>query len=136
VTVHTGSSKYTLRQHINVQSDDPDQKTIQLTVTANVLVDLEVVPNILKFENKQEKMQTTIRNYTDVPVQIENIESENEHVSVSVPAMTIPAKGDVVVTAEVLASAPIGFFSSWVNLTTNLKTTPKLRIRVWGEFQK
>ena len=133
VTIQAGSYRRQVRQIVNVQSNDPDHPKTELTVTANVLVDLEAIPNLLKFEKDQATAQTIVKNYSDTPVEVHKMTSSNEYVKVSISAMTIPAKGEVVVTTELLPGAPKEFFSGWVEIQSNLKTMPTLQIRVWRD---
>lgn len=136
VTVQAGSAKRQLRQVVNVQSNDPQHAASELIVTANVVVDLEAVPNLLKFEKEQTTAQTTLKNYSDAPVEVTTIISSNEYVKASLSAMTIPAKGEAVITAELLPGAPNGALNGAVEIQTNLKTMPTLQIPVWGDLQK
>jgi hypothetical protein len=136
VTVQAGSRNQKIRQVVNVQTNDPEHPAIQLTVIANVLVDLEVIPNILRFADNQSTAQVTLKNYSNVPVKLSEINSSNEYVKVSVSSMTIPATGEVVLTGEVLPEVPTGILQGWVKIKTDLKSMPILEIRIWGNIQK
>ena len=136
MTIKSGTRKQPIRQVVNVQSNDAEHPTIQLTVTANVLVDIEVVPANLLFTEKQTTAQVKLKNYTDVPIELGELNSTNTDVKVSLSALTIPANGEVVLTGELLPNVPAGLVEGWVKLKSNLKAMPVIEIRVWGNIEK
>jgi hypothetical protein len=136
VTIKSGTRKQPIRQVVNVQSNDAEHPTIQLTVTANVLVDIEVVPANLLFGEKQTTAQVKLKNYTNVPIELSELNSTNADVKVSLSAQTIPADGEVVLTGELLPNVPTGVVEGWVKLKSNLKAMPVIEIRVWGNIEK
>jgi hypothetical protein len=136
VTVKAGARKRKIRQVVTVRTNDPAQPETKLSVTANVLADLDVIPNLLKFIEGQSTSQVILKNYLNVPVQLREITSSNAYVEVSVSSMTIPAQGEAILTAELLPDAPEGLLSGWVKIQSNLKTMPIFQIRLWGNIQK
>ena len=135
VTVQVGSRRRQIRQIVNVQTNAPEHPTTKLIVTGNVLVDLEVIPSLLRLEVNQSS-RIVLKNYLKVPVQLRNITSSNKYVKVSVSSMTIPANGEVILTGELLSDVPAGVVDSWIKIETNLKSIPIIQIRAWGHIQK
>lgn len=135
VTVRSGYRKQQLRQTVNVRTNVPQNGSITLLVTANVLVDLEAEPNLLRFDPRQsDRAALVIKNYTDTPVQLSNVHSSSQYVDISVSAMTIPPKQEVTVTGKLLEDTPKGVLSGWLKIQTDLKTIPMLQIRIWGNI--
>jgi hypothetical protein len=133
VTARTGNQRRNFRQIVNVQTNDPANASIRLTITANILVDLEVVPALLRFEPaRSETASVKIKSYANTAVHLSDIHSSNEDVNISVSSMTIPPKGEVLVTAKLLAPIPRGVFSGWLKIRTDLKSFPMIQIRLWG----
>lgn len=136
VNISTGTQKRRIRQVVQVQTNDPEHSSFPLTVYANVLVDVEVVPNnVLRFRQKESTATVTIKNYSQEPVQLSNIDSSNPHVNISLSSMTIPPEGEVTITAKILPNTPRGVLSGWLKIQTDLKITPILQIRIWGNIQ-
>ena len=137
VHVSTGKSSRKIRQVVRAITNDPKNPEVRLTVTANVQADLEVTPNLLRFDGKETgPARVTLKNTTNAPVQLSEISCSNEHVKVSVSSMTIPANGEVVLTGELLPDVPAGVLNGWVKMKSNLKSMPIVQIRVWGNIQK
>jgi len=137
VHVSTGRSTRQIRQIVRVITNDPQNPKARLIVTVAVQADLEVVPNLLKFDAEQPNAaQVTLKNTTNAPVQLSEIISSNEHVKVSISSMTIPANGEVVLIGELLPNVPVGILKGWIKMKSNLKSMPIVEIRVWGNIQK
>lgn len=136
VHVSTGSSSRKIHQIVRVITNDPKNQEVRLTVTADVQADLDV-PRVLQFAGKEPApAQATLKNNTNAPVELRAITSFNDLVKVSVSSMTIPANGEVVLTVELLPSFPAGALDGWIEIKSNLKSMPNVRIRVWGNIQK
>ena len=136
VTARFGSRRRQFRQIVTVKTNDPANASIKITVTANVLVDLEAVPNLLRFDQNQSGVASiTIKNYSDKPVQLNDIHSSNTYVNISVSSMTIPPKGEVVVTGELRPDVPKGILSGWLKMQTDLPSFPIMQIRIWGKIE-
>jgi hypothetical protein len=137
VKVKVGTRRGKFQQTVRVETNIPDQDVTLLNVSGNVLVDIEAVPGLLRFEANQTTTQVVLKNYAATPVQIHEIQSPSEYVKVSVSATTIPAEGEIVVNAELLPGAPEELvISGWVKLLSNLKTMPEFQIGVWAHIQK
>jgi hypothetical protein len=133
VTVRSGDRRRQLRQIVNVQTNDPINASIKLSVSANVVVELEIVPNLLRFDQNQSNVASVkIKNHSDRPVQLSDIDSSNEYVNISVSSMTIPSKGEAVVTGKLLPNVPEGILSGWLKMKTDLKSFPMIQVRIWG----
>ena len=136
VHVSTGRSSRKIRQIVRVITNDPKNQEVRLTVTADVQADLDV-PRVLQFAGKEPApARATLKNNTNAPVELSAIISSNAPVKVSVSSMTIPANGEVVLTAELLPGVPAGVLDGWIEIKSNLKSMPNIRIRVWGNIQK
>jgi hypothetical protein len=136
VHVSTGNSSRKIRQIVRVITNDPKIQEVRLTVTADVQADLDV-PRILQFAGKEPAtVQATLKNNTNTPVELSAITSSNDLVKVSVSSMTIPANGEVVLSVELLPNFPAGVLDGWIEIKSNLKSMPNVRIRVWGNIQK
>ena len=118
-----------------MQTNDPERPTTQLIVTANVVVDVEVIPPLLRFLDEQLTAQVTLKNYTNTPVELGELQADR-YVKVSVSSMMIPAKGEVVLTAELLPDEipePLKeMFRGLVEIKSNLTSMPIIRIPLWG----
>lgn len=136
VTVHAGTRSGPLRQAVQVATNAPGQEATILTVTAQIVVDLEAVPALLRFEDKQLTAQVGLRNSTTTPVELGEIRSPSEFVKITTSATIVPAQGEVIVTAELSPDAPTGVISGWAEIQSNLKTMPVVQIRVWANIQK
>lgn len=135
VTVRSGYRRQQLRQAVNVRSNDPSNGSMTLLVTANVLVELEAQPNLLRFNPKEsEQASLVIHNYTDSPIKLSDVHSSSQYVDISVSAMTIPPKGNVTVTGKLVEDTPKGVLSGWLKIRTDLTPVPMLQIRIWGNI--
>ena len=135
VTVRSGYRRRQLYQKVNVQTNDPTNASIELIVNANVMVALEVIPNLLRFErNQSDDASVKIKNYSDNLVQLSDIHSSNEYVNISVSSMTIPSKGEIIVTGKLLPDVPKGILSGWLKMRTDLKSFPMIQVRIWGNI--
>ncbi|MBD3306718.1 DUF1573 domain-containing protein [candidate division KSB3 bacterium] len=136
MTVSAGSRRRQLRQVVNVHTNDPQNSIIQLTVTAQVLVDLEVVPtNLLRFDQDHTgRASVAIKNYGDTPVQLKDVQVSTEYVNVSVSSMEVAPQGETSITGELLPDAPSGVLSGWITIRTDHKTLPLIQIRIWGNL--
>jgi hypothetical protein len=137
VNVRTGTRKRRIRQVIQVQTNDPEQASFSLTVHANVLVDVEVLPNnLLRFNGEQARQASlTLKNYSKHPVQLSGIDSSAQHVKISLSSMTIPPDGEVQLNAELQPETPKGVLSGWLKIRTDLKSLPLIQIRIWGNVE-
>ncbi len=139
MTVQVGSRRRTIREVVRVQTNDPEHPTTQISVTANVLVDLEVAPPLFRFGDDQSVADVTLKNYTDLPVELREIRA-SRHLKVSVSDLTIPAQGEVVVSAELIEEAiPAnvrGNVGGLVEIESNLLSVPVIRIPIWARRDK
>lgn len=138
IHVATGRSSQTIRQIVRVITNDPKNPEVRLTVTANIQADLDVFPKLLlQFEGEQPATaRVTLKNNTNVPVELSAITSSNKQVKVSVSALTIPANGEVVLIGELLSDFPAGVIKGWVEIKSNLKSNPVIRLQLWRSIQK
>ncbi len=135
VTFRSGDRRRQLRQSVVVRTNDPAHESVTLLVTANVLVDLEVEPNLLRFDPQHSPLAAlVIKNHTDAPVQLSEVYASSDHVDLSLSASTIPPRGEVSVTGKLLSDAPQGVLSGWLYIRTDLKTLPLLQVRIWGNL--
>ena len=136
VHVSTGRSSRKIRQIVRVITNDPKNQEVRLTVTANVQAGLEV-PSLLRFEGEEPATaQVTLKNNTNAPVELSAITSSNKQVKVSVSSMTIPANGEVVLIGELLSDFPAGVIEGWIEIKSNLKSNPVIRLQMWRSIQK
>lgn len=135
VTVRSGARRQQLRQTVTVNTNDPGNEAITLLVTAKVLVDLQAEPNLLRFDPQHsDSASLVLKNYTDAPVQLSEIQSSSQYVDISVSALTVPPNGEVTITGKLLPDAPKGVLSGWLRIRTDLKAVPLLQIRLWGHI--
>lgn len=122
-----------------MQTNDPEHPITQLIVTANVVVDVEAIPSLFRFAGEQFTAQVTLKNYTNTSVELSEIHSAR-YVKVSVSSMTIPAKDEIVVTAELLPDkipeSFKGMIRGLIEIKSNLKSMPIIRIPVWGMIKQ
>jgi hypothetical protein len=136
VSVKVGASRRQIRQAVRVETNVPGKEALILTITANVQVDLDVLqPNILRFDTRQAVPQVTLKNFTDMPVELAKIVSPSEHVKLIVPEGPIPPQGELVISAQLLPDTPDGILSEWVEIHTNLKSQPIVYVRVWARLE-
>ena len=136
VSVKAGSSRRQIRQSVQVQTNVPGKERLTLTITANVIVDIEALqPSILRFDNRQSHPQVRVKNYTDTPIKIMKLVPPNNYVTLTASENTIPPQGEIVITAEVSPDAPNGVISDWAEVHTNLVSQPVLYVRVWANLQ-
>jgi hypothetical protein len=69
-------------------------------------------------------------------VELSAITSSNKQIKVSVSAMTIPANGEIVLIGELLSDFPAGVIEGWVEIKSNLKSRPVIRLQLWRSIQK
>lgn len=139
MNLQTGSQRRQVQQVVNVQSNDPTTPNLRLTLKATVNVELEIIPTVLQFVAQQPGQppangQVVIKNYSDNPVALSDIESTLPYVKVSLSGATIPARGEVVLTGELLPDAPKGQMSGWVKMKSDLRAFPDIQIRIWGDL--
>lgn len=135
VTVQVVSRRQRIREVVRVQTNDPASPTTQIFVTANVLVDVEVIPALLRFVDEQSVTQVALKSYIDTPIELQEIRADR-HLKVSVSALTIPAHGEVVVSAELIEDeipkVLRGNVGGLVEIATDLTSLPVIRIPVWA----
>lgn len=136
VSVKVGSTHRQVRQTVQVYTNIPGQERLILTVTATVLVDVDVLqPNILRFDNRQTVPQVMVKNFTHTPIEVLKVVAPNEYVKLTVSETTIPPQGEIIVSAELLPDAPDGVLSEWAEVHTNLSSQPVVYIRLWANLQ-
>ncbi len=137
VYIKTGNRNRKVRQVVKVQTNDPEKSAFSLTVQANVIVDLDVLPNnILRFDPKQSDMAAvTIKSYSEHLIQLTDVKSTNPYVEISLSSGTIEPLGEVIVTGRLLPDLPKKEISGWLTIQTDLKTVPTIQIRIWGNNQ-
>ena len=137
VNIRTGNRRRNIRQVIKVETNDPEQASFALTVHANVLVDVDVLPNnVLRFSRKKaENASLTLKNFSKNPVRLSGIDSSVPYVNVSLSSMTIPPDGEVRLNATLQSDTPKGTLSGWLKITTDLKSLPLIQIRIWGNIE-
>ena len=122
-----------------MQTNDPEHPITQLIITANVMVDVEAIPSLFRFAGEQVTAQVTLKNYTKISVELSEIHSPR-YVKVSTSSMTIPAKGEVVLTAELLPDkipeSFKGMIRGLIKIKGNFKSMPVIRIPVWGMIKR
>ncbi|PIE33048.1 hypothetical protein CSA56_13430 [candidate division KSB3 bacterium] len=137
VHVKTGTRKRRIRKIIKVQTNDPipESASFNLTVFAEVDVELDVLPNnILRFNPaRAETTSLRLKNYTDQPVRLSQVSSSDPQVNISISSMTIPPQGEVMLTGTLLPDHPQGAISGWLKIRSDLKTIPLIQIRLWGK---
>ena len=135
VKVKSGSRQGPLRQTVKVQTNVPKRENMILTITANVLVDVAVLPpSLLRFDTRQSIPEVEIRNFTESPIEIQKIVPPNEFMKISVSETSIPAQGSIIVRAELLPETPAGILAGWVELHSNLASMPIIYVRVWANL--
>ena len=114
----------------------PGQENLALTITAQVVVDLEAVPYMIQFADNQTTRQITLKSHTDTPIEISQLVSPGGKVKLSVSSLTIPPQGEATLTAELPAEMPAQGISEWIEVHTNLPHQPILQIRLRAIIQK
>ena len=141
VNLKAGNQRRDIRQTVNVTTNDPDAEraSFRLTLQAKVLAELEVLPKpVIRLGTQQAgapESSVTLKNYSASPIQLSDVQSSNQYVTVSLSSMTIPANGEVTVTTALLSDAPKGLVSGWLTMQTNLPSFPLIQIRLIGEVQ-
>lgn len=134
VKIRSGNRRQQIRQVVIVQTNDPQNKSLKFTVAARVKVELETIPNLLRFDKAQSDLASVkIKNYSHAPVELSDLHSSTKYVNLSVSSMTIPPEGEIIITGELSPKVPQGILSGWVKLRTNLKSVPIIQIRIWGQ---
>ncbi len=139
VNLKSGNQRREIRQVVNVTTNDPEPEhaAFQLTLQAKVQADLEVLPKpVLRLGNQQEggaEPSVTLKNYSASPIRLSDVQSSNPSVTAAISSMTIPANGEVTLSAALLSDAPKGFVSGWITIRTDLASFPLIEIRLWGE---
>lgn len=136
MTVNSGSTAGPIRQLVRMTTNVPRQENLALTISAQVVVNLQAIPYLIKFEEGEYTKQIFLKSYTDTPIEISKLVSPSGKVNLSVSAMTIPAQGEVTLTAEVPPETQAGVISEWVEVHSNLQSQPVLPIRLWVNIQK
>ncbi|GAK52502.1 hypothetical protein U14_03753 [Candidatus Moduliflexus flocculans] len=139
VNLKAGNQRRGIRQVVNVTTNAPDagQASFTLTLQANVQADLAVLPRpVLRLGNQQEGENdsfVTLKNYSASPIQLRDVLSSNQYVTLALSSMTIPANGEVTLSAKLLPDTPKGLVSGWITLKTDLPSFPLVEIRLFGE---
>lgn len=114
----------------------PEQEQITLTVLALIARDLEAIPIVFQFWDNERTGQVVLKSSINTPIEITKIAFPDERVKLAVSAMTIPPKGEVILTAELPADLPAGIFSGWAEVHTNVSDQPVLQVRLWRNIQR
>lgn len=139
VNIRVGSQSQHVRKVVRVTTNDEKLANFELTVLANVSADVEILPNpVLRLDAAQSKhapSAVTVKNHTDAPIHLSQVQASDPRVSVTLSSMTIPAQGDITVSAEIQPDAPKGVITGWLTMQTDLRSYPVIEIRLWGEAQ-
>lgn len=136
MTVNSGASAGSIRQVVRMTTNAPGQENMAVTITAQVVVDLEAIPFFFQFEENQLTKEIFLKSQTDVPIEILKLVSPSGIVKLSASATSIPAQGEVTLKAELPTGLAAGMFSEWVEVHTNLSTQPVLQIRLRANIQQ
>ncbi len=135
VNLSSGSRRQQIRKIVVIQTNDPDHEAVRFEVKAEVRVELEVIPALLRFDTAQsDAVSVRIKNYSKSPVQLSELQSSTEYVTLSVSSMTIPPGSDVELTGMLSPDVPQGLLRGWATLRTNFKDVPLLQVRIWGQI--
>lgn len=135
MNLSSGSRRQQIRKIVVIQTNDPDHEAVRFEVKAEVRVELEVIPALLRFDTAQsDAVSVRIKNYSKSPVQLSELQSSTEYVTLSVSSMTIPPGSDVELTGMLSPDVPQGLLRGWATLRTNFKDVPLLQVRIWGQI--
>ena len=139
VNIRTGSQSQNVRKVVRVTTNDEKLANFELIVLASVSADVEILPNptiqLGAAQSKNTLSAVTVKNHTDASIHLKQVQVSDPRVSVSVSSMTIPAKGEITVSAEIQPDAQKGVITGWLTMQTDLKSYPVIEIRLWGEAQ-
>ncbi len=137
VKIRSGNRRQQIRQVVVVQTNAPENASIKFTVTASIQTELEVIPRLLRFDKAEsDAASVTIKNNSQTPIELKELRSSTQYVKLSVSSMTIPPKGETIITGELSPEVPEGILSGWVKFRTNLKSIPIMQIRIWGQINE
>lgn len=123
LTTRMDSISGPIRQSVQVITNVPEQEQITLTVLTLIARYLEADPVVFQFPDNERTDQVVLKSSIDTPIEITNIAFPDERVKLAVSAMTIPPKGEVMLTVELPADLPAGIFSGWVEVQ-----------RIWNKY--
>ncbi len=139
VTFKTGTRGGKGRKNITVTTNDPERKTLKLTVSADVEIVLSTSPTRVNFGRLQKSYRPTAKyialtgNAKD-SVTITSVESKNEHIKVDVNPAGFENNKNKKIKIEVLPGLTVGKFRERITLHTDHETVKKLSLYVYGDI--
>jgi len=139
VRYQAGKGASEVEKKVNIQTNDPDQPYISLTIKAKVVTDLEVKPNYLRFDNidpdkpadlyvvlvTKDPENFKISNLaTDQPFVVPTFEREEDNT----------LKLRVTFKPELMKISHRGYLNATISATTNSESMPEIKVPVYIKF--
>ena len=141
VTLRVNASNTTVRKSIIINSNDPETPTKSLTIEAEVVQPLKLIPNnYFNFSEMKVGTEATstikLQNNTPNEISILDYEVKPETVSMNIPKEKTLKPGEFVdLTAKVTPEKP-GYFSFIVRIKTTAAEMPELSIQGSGNVSE
>jgi len=138
VTFNTGTYRGQKSKTVRVETNDPDETNITLTVSAFIEVDFDVNPRSINVGRLHKNAEFTKR--IDVEgkdlstLQLTEVKSSNEFVKAEI--VIVDKDGQKVPAVDVIVKPglPVGRIRENVTIKSNRESTPEISVGVYGEI--
>ena len=135
VTFKSQNFTKTVHKNVTLQTNDPENKTVKLTITANVLADIVCTPLIVDFKrfNRGDKPESTVRisSPRGKKFSIVDAKPSKDYIQAKVIEPE-EGKDDYVVKIGIVGIPPTGAFRGSVTISTDLDKKRSLTVTVRG----
>ena len=139
VRYQSGKGSGTVEKKINIQSNDPAEPYITLTIKAKVVTDLDLKPAYLRFDNidpdKPAELEVVLVTKDPENFTVSNLVSDTPFI---VPAFVREPDNILKVVVqfkpELMKSSQKGYVNAFVSAATNSETYPEIKIPVYIKF--
>lgn len=139
VAYKTGKKFGEKSQTITVSTNDPKNKTVRLTVIADIQAKLVVSPSRINFGKLKKGVQSSEKyvslSGTEKAIsKIVSVSTKNSHIKAEVvPSEAEDNKPDQKIKVVVLPDMKVGRFNDWVTVNTDHEENKTLKFQVYGE---
>ncbi len=137
MTYKTGRKFGKKNQPITVYTNDPQNKTVKLSLSLDIQVDLAMMPTGLYFGNLRKGKASAIKTFSlkgldKDSTRIVSVESNNEYVKAVIVPEKPQGKEPQKINVSILPGMDIGRFMNLLEVHTNHKEKKILRVSVHG----
>ena len=135
LTFNSQNFTKTVRKTVTLQTNDPENKTVKLTITANVLADIVCTPLTVDFKrfDRGDKPESTVRVFSPTGKKFSIVDAKPTQDYIQAEVVE-PEEGshDYAVKISIAGTPPVGAFRGSVNISIDLDKKRNLPVTVKG----